>query len=452
MRKIIVILLLLPLCLKAQIDIRQDNIRTVPVNKPVIYDSLQQFTVKPFADFNGTNQEKLDAYKNQFKQYIGQDIYFIPNYRKQDSLINLNTITHQLDFKFYYPNKYKKFIIGKRTEQIQEVKKNKLGMTTGVVTKFVEHDIIDSTNLYKALFLGQPTWDYYTINELKGKYYFTPYSAYLGQYFKIINFSFDETKYNIVMLDNNNDTVIYSPGYWDFPKFILLGYYTKMKEIYVGNDYIYSHSWNREIKTNDINSGEQITLKHESEWHCSSLEFLDLNNGKELQLYLILSNKDGNYIKIRLDNYEKEFEPLMISEFKEKQEYMKQKELERIQKEEKERLLAEAKIQQEKERLEFERRQNEERERLLAETKKQQEKERLEFEKMIKNKYGEYYGNLIIKQQVVIGMSDEMCRYAWGEPLRINTTIVEGLKSEQWVYSLYSYLYFDNGILTAIQN
>lgn len=362
MRKVIIMLLLLPMCLKAQIDIRQGNIRTTPVSKPIIYDSLKQFTQKPLEHFSGSHQEKLDAYKNQFKQYIGQDIYFIPNYRKQDSLINLNSITHQLDFKFYYPNKYKKFIIGKRTEQIQEVPKNKLGMTTGVVTKFVEHDIIDSTNLYKALFLGKPTWDYYT----------------------------------------------------------------KMKEIYVGNDYIYSHTWNHEIKTNDINSGEQVTLKHESEWHCSSLEFIDLNNGKELQLYLILNNKDGNYIKVRLDNYEKEFEPLIISEFKEKQEYIKQKEIERIQKEE--------------------------RERLLAETKKQQEKERLEFEKMIKNKYGEYYGNLIIKQQVVIGMSDEMCRYAWREPLRINTTIVEGLKSEQLVYSLYSYLYFDNGILTAIQN
>ncbi|MBQ6084669.1 MAG: hypothetical protein IJK92_10025 [Bacteroidales bacterium] len=67
-------------------------------------------------------------------------------------------------------------------------------------------------------------------------------------------------------------------------------------------------------------------------------------------------------------------------------------------------------------------------------------------------KYGEKYGKLIINGQVVIGMNKEMCRYAWGNPSEINTTTVANHIHEQWVYSLRCYLYFDDGILTAIQN
>ena len=47
-------------------------------------------------------------------------------------------------------------------------------------------------------------------------------------------------------------------------------------------------------------------------------------------------------------------------------------------------------------------------------------------------------------------MSKEMCELSWGKPKSINETITSGKKSEQWVYS-DNYLYFDNGIVTAIQ-
>lgn len=40
----------------------------------------------------------------------------------------------------------------------------------------------------------------------------------------------------------------------------------------------------------------------------------------------------------------------------------------------------------------------------------------------------------------------------WGKPSKINTTIKAGLTHEQWVYGTGSYLYFENGILTTIQN
>ena len=37
-------------------------------------------------------------------------------------------------------------------------------------------------------------------------------------------------------------------------------------------------------------------------------------------------------------------------------------------------------------------------------------------------------------------------------PINRNRTIVSGLTSEQWVYGWGTYLYFDNGKLTAIQD
>ncbi|MNK45804.1 hypothetical protein D3C87_645750 [compost metagenome] len=51
-----------------------------------------------------------------------------------------------------------------------------------------------------------------------------------------------------------------------------------------------------------------------------------------------------------------------------------------------------------------------------------------------------------------IGMThDEAINSTWGKPKDINTTTTADMVSEQWVYSGNRYLYFDNGILTTIQ-
>lgn len=54
---------------------------------------------------------------------------------------------------------------------------------------------------------------------------------------------------------------------------------------------------------------------------------------------------------------------------------------------------------------------------------------------------------------VHVGMTKaEVLRSSWGRPRAINRTITSGHVSEQWVYGGNNYLYFDNGILTGIQN
>lgn len=55
-------------------------------------------------------------------------------------------------------------------------------------------------------------------------------------------------------------------------------------------------------------------------------------------------------------------------------------------------------------------------------------------------------------RDVLIGMyKEEVLESNWGRPGKINTTITARGTSEQWVYR-GGYLYFENGVLTAIQN
>jgi hypothetical protein len=62
---------------------------------------------------------------------------------------------------------------------------------------------------------------------------------------------------------------------------------------------------------------------------------------------------------------------------------------------------------------------------------------------------------LILKGELKTGMTTHMVFYAWGKPDAINETNTSDGVSEQWVYkqsdSQTRYLYFENGLLTAIQ-
>lgn len=60
--------------------------------------------------------------------------------------------------------------------------------------------------------------------------------------------------------------------------------------------------------------------------------------------------------------------------------------------------------------------------------------------------------NLIMKGKVRIGWNKILCELSWGKPEKINTTRGNFGIHEQWVYYGESYLYFENGKLTAIQN
>lgn len=72
------------------------------------------------------------------------------------------------------------------------------------------------------------------------------------------------------------------------------------------------------------------------------------------------------------------------------------------------------------------------------------------FEKCAK-KYGVSIALEICEGSVRIGWDKEKCRLSWGEPRDINKSVGSWGVHEQWCYS-GSYLYFENGRLTSIQN
>lgn len=54
---------------------------------------------------------------------------------------------------------------------------------------------------------------------------------------------------------------------------------------------------------------------------------------------------------------------------------------------------------------------------------------------------------------VRLGMTPaDVVASSWGKPQRINTTTNKWGERQQWVYKSGSYLYFENGVLTTIQN
>lgn len=73
-------------------------------------------------------------------------------------------------------------------------------------------------------------------------------------------------------------------------------------------------------------------------------------------------------------------------------------------------------------------------------------------EKYKKYKWSKKVWNSIETEKVFIGMTKLQATLAWGEPESVNRTIGSWGEHEQWVYTLKSYLYFENGILKAIQN
>ena len=47
--------------------------------------------------------------------------------------------------------------------------------------------------------------------------------------------------------------------------------------------------------------------------------------------------------------------------------------------------------------------------------------------------------------------AEEVYASTWGRPQKVNRTTTASVIREQWVYSGYRYIYFENGVVTSIQ-
>ena len=72
-------------------------------------------------------------------------------------------------------------------------------------------------------------------------------------------------------------------------------------------------------------------------------------------------------------------------------------------------------------------------------------------EKVRLKKWPQDIEKAVLDGKVKIGMTDEQVSLAWGKPNKVNRTIASWGTHEQWVYG-NTFLYFENGILTALQD
>lgn len=106
-----------------------------------------------------------------------------------------------------------------------------------------------------------------------------------------------------------------------------------------------------------------------------------------------------------------------------------------------------AEEQKEYEKQEMLKEEQEERERLET-----IEKENREYHMMLVRKYGKTNASIIENEEIRIGFTKAMVEEAWGTPNDINTLTTRYKTTEQWVYGIGSYVYFENGVVIAIQN
>ena len=223
--------------------------------------------------------------------------------------------------------------------------------------------------------------------------------------------------------DKNGDTV-YCDGF-AIKKFILVPYFLKIKQIYDGRTFFcYTGANSKAPYKTDVSSGERINIPLLSKWTCS-VDLLDIDyDGKKLRdnnykIWCVFKNDKGQSV---LED------PKNVNNFMEQHAYLKQEAENKMKQQQ---LVAKHK-QEEKERIEKER--------------KEKELFKLECVK----KYGTAKGELIAQRKVKIGMTQEMCKIAWGTPLWTDKVTTEYGESEVWYYGFGYSLHFEDKILVII--
>lgn len=441
MKKCIISLVLL-FCsittINAQITMRENEVVERPVFKPKQFDSLTNIVVQ--------------KHPTDYKKYIGYKLFFLPKSKNYKSKYSSDNKERIIDFLFSYdtvevikegkipfeqitlskiygdPSKLK----GAALKQFNERKKNYENIDkekTYIYKPYFYHDRTDQTDgkIYgKIGSLPDSIYGkYFTIINIEGK---EPYGS--KSYKKLEEIDIEENRNwqlslkFILRNDFNQDTL-----YWIVNKardigspFFLVPYFEKQRSLYLNQNLVlrYQNRTNSNLQNLiDVNTGETINIKYGEVWTCSDISFIASRDAYYLTCYYFLKNGDRE-VKIELESELIRDYFMLESEFK-KQELEKQKKEEERIKEEQER-------------------------------KRRAEQARIKFKNDCLAKWGQKMGGYIADGKVILGMNKEMCTAAWGHPIDINRTIVRGLTSEQWVYGWGTYLYFDNGVLTAIQN
>ena len=416
MKKIFTILVFVLFCtsISAQITIRENV--TTAVLRPAPFDSLTNFI---------RQRNPVD-----YEKYIGQKLFFLSKSKK-----HRQASTRQDEAEVFFTEEYRTIPInGKYDDFINGRNPSRRGVETNVYMPVMSLSKTYTAN-YGKIETRQESVEgkYFTILDIQGN------TRLNQEYTKLENIRrIDDLAHLKVVLRNDltNDTLYWitrknrlpETNYYNSTPFLLVSFFEKQKDMFQGKDMVAVREMNRLVdiekgnvlldKLIDLHTGEAVTIQVGEVWHCYDLSLTDSENYFRQQGFLFFRN----------GNRELMFPIGSITQsmFISKQEH-ERRELEK-QKTDEER------IQEEKER------------------EKRREQERIEHKKYCIDKWGERLGTSIFENRVELGMTAEMCEVAWGKPYYTNRIIVTGLAAEQWVYGWGIYLYFENGILTAIQN
>lgn len=412
----------------AQITVRETSTQEKAVYKPKTFDSLSNFT----------QQKDLISYK----QYIGYKLYFIPNSKKYksqqksaDTLINF--LFNKKETVLIKPGKipfddiylsavYKDPKVRKAHKEQYQREKDKYDAT---VDK-------ESTNAYSPYFIQQSIDK--ANGSIKGKIGTDPKTV-SGKYFTILDIQaqkYGEKQYSklesledldwraslqvVLKNDQTKDTL-----YWQIDQarnianypFMIVPYFSKQKQLYLDKKLIATKNFSTPVI--DVNTAQPVTIKNGDIYTCTDISFADIEKSKYLTPMYFLKNDKGNEICFILGSFENE---AFITE-----EVFLKREAEKKKLDE----------QRKKEKLEEE---------------KRHAQEQLAFKNECIKKFGLKMGTLVNEGNVALGMTKDMCIYAWGNPIDVNTIQSTGRTTEQWVYNWDTYLYFENGTLKIIQN
>jgi len=375
------------------------------------YDSLSNITL--------SRQDNL-------KQYIGQDIVFMPRHNDSDlNIYNYATFIKEQPDTIWIKNRKGK-------------KKVKEGRDFILDYYYKSAYIKD-----QVVFMGNYAshYGYNSIKVLTG--YYTPSYEIEGRKFHIENISkvkhaLEHVIFSLVDSDNNRFS-------WDvtLPSFILSplplpvyidGYIKKITDMLVNKRFIIPDYSDKYFNTiNSFNALDLSTLKGSrivGEVEVYDIVLYGLKNNFLVPQLLLRDNKNNEY-------------SIDLTEAPSFRDY-----------------LLDGSIQQ-KETFGFHKVFNKydldlfiPYETYHSRKKQTEEEEKISFEKkmnrLIKT-YGKETAMLMLLEKVEIGWTKEMCIEALGLPEDVNTSIGAWGEHEQWVYPNSIYLYFENGILTSIQ-
>lgn len=432
--------------LNAQITIMDDDVQEKIVSKPRVFDSLSNIMYQ---------KDPI-----QYKQYIGYKLYCLPVSKKyncggKDCTIRLQEFKYKSPREIVLPHKpFAQTDRAKVFGDISKLKGNALAQYQEKEEKY-EREFVVSTDIYNATTEDKQLPDMSRDdikNYVRNKIY-TPYESIQKTYFTILNIeiaaSIEAKKGLFSALENWDDKyndVAYlrftlkneTSGdelYWihrtdlKYHEMFLVPYFEKMQKTYKGQNVVPTAKME---SLADINTGEPVNIQPKEVWQCYEVTFVNLKDKRFIRPCLFLE-KDGSRVMIEFDDFtERKWGVLSEEDHIRRPAFILERDYDEIVAERK-------RTAEEKQRLE------EERSRL-------EEQARVERNKQIMQKYGNKYGKMICEGKVCLNMTKEMCIEAWGEPLYVNSTIVSGLVHEQWVYGWHNYLYFDNGVLKAIQN